>query len=305
MSDVSHLIRLYEQPVVDPGTGPDVVEAAAAVRGGRGARLLGRVRSVIAAVGAAWLLVAMLAAYQLFALWKDKSHLPTLTDTFGQFRADWLTTDWRSWFLSDLFWRHGALSLRRFAQGWALAAAVGIVAGVMLGRSRTLAALFAPAIRFSMAIPKTVLLPLALVVFGVSNSMNIFLIMIGTVWVILINTMDGVATIDPMALRSARSLGLGRVTLLSRVVLPAASPQIFAGLRVSLGIGLILMVVSELYATTRGIGYRITLAQRSFEYLEMWSAIMLVAIIGILFNAVFGIVEARLLRWYRQTRLRQ
>jgi ABC-type nitrate/sulfonate/bicarbonate transport system permease component len=301
MSETAPLVRLLEpdraRVVGTSGTQarPAVARSARRLRAGR----------LAGGIASGWLLVAMLAGYQVFALWKDKNYLPTLTDTFRQFRTDWLTTDWRSWFLSDLFWKHGSPSLKRFAQGWILSVVIGIAAGVALGRSRTLAALFAPAIRFSMAIPKTVLLPLALVVFGVRDSMNVFLIMIGTVWVILINTMDGVSTIDPMWVRSARSLGLGRVALLRRVILPAASPQIFAGLRVSLGVGLILMVVSELYATTRGIGYRIALSQKTFEYLDMWSAIMLVAIIGILMNAVFGLIEARYLRWYRQTRLRQ
>jgi ABC-type nitrate/sulfonate/bicarbonate transport system permease component len=262
--------------------------------------MLERIVGALRGVSSIWLLGAMLVVYEIYTAWRSEPYLPRLTETFEHFRGDWLSTDWRSWFLSDLFWRHGSPSLTRFLQGWTMSVVIGVTAGVALGLSKTLAALFNPAIRFSMAIPKTVLLPLALVIFGVRDAMNVFLILIGTVWVILINTMDGVADIDSMWLRSGRSLKLSRWQMLRKVILPAASPQIFAGVRVSLGVGLILMVVSELYATTRGLGYQIALAQKTFEYLDMWSAIMLVAIIGIVMNGLFGMVEARMLRWHRR-----
>lgn len=268
---------------------------------GQGTRLWSRrLERVARAIGSLWLLAAMLAFWELYTRWHPISYFPRLSDTFTQFRHDWLSGDWHHWFLSEKFWRHGSPSLTRFFTGWLLSVVIGITAGVALGLSKTLAAMFNPAIRFSMAIPKTVLLPLALTIFGVRDSMNVFLIMIGTVWVILINTMDGVASIDKMWLRAADSMKLGPVRRLTRVILPAASPQICAGLRISLGIGLILMMVSELYATTRGIGYQIALSQKTFEYLDMWSAIMLIAIIGIVFNGLFSLLEARLLRWHRR-----
>ncbi|WP_235734644.1 ABC transporter permease [Nocardioides alcanivorans] len=81
------------------------------------------------------------------------------------------------------------------------------------------------------------------------------------------------------------------------MVLPAASPQILAGLRVSLGIALILMVVSEMYATTAGLGHQIMVAQSGFRYLDMWSAFVLIGLIGIALNLLFGLAEKRLLRW--------
>ncbi len=249
-----------------------------------------------------WLVVLLLIVWELVARSADVRHFPPLSEIFRQFREDWLTGDPTTLFLSEHFWENAGPSLRRFGIGWFLSIVIGVAAGVVLGRSRVAAAMFNPLIRFSIATPKTILLPLAVTFFGVVDEMNIFLIFIGTVWVILINTMDAVATIDSMWLRSARSIGLPKVRLLRTVILPAASPQIMAGIRVSLGVGLILMVISELYATTSGVGYEITLAQRTFKYLPMWSAIMLVAIIGIVLNMAFDVVERRLLRWTQRKR---
>lgn len=252
--------------------------------------------------GSAWLVVVLLVMWEVVARIKDVRHFPPLSEIAPQFREDWLTADVTSLFLTDYFWENAGPSLQRFLAGWLLSIALGVGFGVALGRSRTLSAMFNPLIRFSIATPKTILLPLAVTFFGVRDSMNVFLILIGTVWVVLINTMDAVSTIDAMWLRSARSIGLTRLRLLTRVVVPAASPQILAGIRVSLGVGLILMVISELYATTSGIGYQITLAQRTFKYLPMWSAIMLVAVIGVALNSLYGLLEKRLLRWTRRAR---
>lgn len=289
MSDASTLV---EGPVV--ATSPETPSARRKKkRGFSGARNL---------LSSLWLVALLLVAWEVVARIKKVRHFPPLSEIVRQFREDWLSSDVTSLFLTEHFWGNAGPSLQRFLIAWVLSIAIGVACGVALGRSRTLATMFNPVIRFSIATPKTILLPLAVTFFGVRDSMNIFLILIGTVWVVLINTMDAVAAIDRMWLRSAQSIGLTRGHLLVKVVIPAASPQILAGVRVSLGVGLILMVISELYATTSGIGYQITLAQRTFKYLPMWSAIMLVAMIGIALNVFYGLVEKRLLRWTRMAR---
>jgi ABC-type nitrate/sulfonate/bicarbonate transport system permease component len=93
----------------------------------------------------------------------------------------------------------------------------------------------------------------------------------------------------------------GRDHLL-RVTLPAASPQIFAGMRLSLSLALILMVISEMVASTNGIGYFVLQSQRAFAIPEMWSGILLLGILGYVLNAAFTLVERRVLRWHRGAR---
>jgi ABC-type nitrate/sulfonate/bicarbonate transport system permease component len=136
-------------------------------------------------------------------------------------------------------------------------------------------------------------------VFGIGPSMKVFVIAVGCVWPILLNTVDGVRGLDPALLETARVYGVRRRDRLWAIVLPAASPRIFAGLRSALSLALILMVISEMEASTNGIGFAILQAQRSFAIPEMWSGILLLGLVGYAVNGAFALVERRALRWHR------
>ncbi|HYY23828.1 MAG TPA: ABC transporter permease subunit, partial [Thermoleophilaceae bacterium] len=119
---------------------------------------------------------------------------------------------------------------------------------------------------------------------------------------VLLNTIDGVTGVDPTLRETTRVYGIGGGDRLWRVMLPAASPQIFAGMRISLSLALILMVISEMVASTNGIGYFVLQSQRTFAIPEMWSGIFLLGILGYVFNAGFILIERRVLRWHRGAR---
>ena len=123
-----------------------------------------------------------------------------------------------------------------------------------------------------------------------------------SIWPVLLNTIDGVTGIDPTLNDTARVYGVSGRQRLLRIVLPAASPQIFAGMRTSLSLALILMVISEMVASTNGIGYFVLQSQRTFAIPEMWSGILLLGILGYVLNAGFMLVERRVLRWHRGAR---
>ncbi len=248
-------------------------------------------------IGSLWLLIVLLVLWELVGQASDSLFFPPISEVADRFVEMWITSNPSDAFLSELFWSEAMTSLSRFAQGWAAAVVVGIVCGVLLGSSQVLNRMYSPSVRFFAAIPNTMLLPIAVQIFGVGDNMNVFLIFLGSVWVVMINTCDGVAGVDPMWISSARSLRMSTPARYRLVILPAASPQIFAGLRVSLGIALILMVISEMYATTAGLGHQIIVAQSGFRYLDMWSAFVLIGLIGIVLNLLFGLVEKRLLRW--------
>ncbi|MFD6883432.1 ABC transporter permease [Rhodococcus sp. NPDC060084] len=262
-----------------------------------------RARAVAAAVAPLWLVAALMIVWEITARAVPTVFFPPVSAVMEQFVDDWLSTDPFTLFLSEGFWDAVPVSLGRFAQGWALAVIVGIGVGVALGRSPILAGMYNPTVRFFMALPNAALLPIAFQIFGATSSMNVFLIFFGTVWVILVNTADGVAGVDRQWIRSARSLQLSRPQFYLRVLLPAASPRIMAGLRISVGIGLILMIISELYATTEGLGYNVVLYQQTFMYRQMWSAFVLIALLGIVLNGIVNTVERRLLRWNRRAGL--
>jgi ABC-type nitrate/sulfonate/bicarbonate transport system permease component len=119
------------------------------------------------------------------------------------------------------------------------------------------------------------------------------------VWPVLLNAIDGVRGIDPTLRETARVYRIPPLQTLLSVVLPAASPRIFAGMRTALSLALILMVISEMEASTNGIGFFILQSQRSFAIPDMWSGMLLLGLIGFAFNAGFVEVERRVLRWHR------
>ncbi|WP_283138323.1 ABC transporter permease [Rhizohabitans arisaemae] len=260
-------------------------------------------RAAARVAGAGWLVALLLAAWEVYARIWPSVFFPPLSEVLGNFSRMWLSADASSLFTSDLLREQAGTSLGRFAMGWLLAVVVGVTLGMLLGRSPVASRMYNPTVRFFTAVPNTMLLPIAVQIFGITSRMNVFLIFLGTVWVIIINTADGVAGVDEMWLRSARSLRLSRWTLYRSVVIPAAMPRIMTGLRVSLGIGLILMIISELYATTVGLGFQIVVAEKSFLYVDMWSAFVLVGLIGIVLNSIFTLVERRVLRWQRRSSL--
>jgi sulfonate transport system permease protein len=155
-----------------------------------------------------------------------------------------------------------------------------------------------PYLYFLYVLPAPVLVPAAMTLFGIGFSMKVVLIAFAAMWPTLLNTLDGMRGVDAVKLDTSKVLGLPRWRNVLQVVLPAAGPQIVAGLRNSLQVAIILMVVSEWEASTDGIGFYISNAQQSFDYVGMWSGIIVLAIIGIAANLLFVLAENRVLHWH-------
>lgn len=238
-------------------------------------------------------LVALAAAWQLATtLVADPVLWPTFTAIAGRL--------WEAWIANPAAWVESlAPSLGRLLAGWLLAVVAGIAIGVLLGSSRRARDYLEPIVHFLRAIPPPALIPVFIVLLGIGDAMKVALIAFGVAWPIILNTADGVASVEPVLLDTARAFRLtGRERLLG-VVLPAAAPRIFAGLRVSLSIAVILMVISELVATLDGVGFELVQAQRSFRTLDAWAIVLLLGIIGYALNALLAAVERRVLAWHR------
>lgn len=240
--------------------------------------------SVLAGLAVAWQLAALVA--------NDPISWPTFTEVVARVWSTW-ATDPAAW--SDSM----APSLARLLAGWAMAVMVGVVIGTILGLSATARDYLGPTVSFLRAIPPPALLPLFIVLLGIGDGMKAAVIGFGAVWPILLNTADGVASVDQLQRDTARAYRIGVRDELLRIVLPAAGPKIFAGLRISLSIAVILMVISEMVATVDGVGFALVQAQRSFRTLDVWAAIMVLGIIGFALNAALAVVEGRALRWHR------
>jgi len=155
-----------------------------------------------------------------------------------------------------------------------------------------------PVLEFLRAVPPPVLVPVIMLFAGIGDTMKIVVIASGCVWPILLNTVEGVRAVDPVMLETARSYGITGPSRLRNLVLRSASPQIFAGLRQALSIGIILMVISEMFAASNGLGFTIVQFQRSFAIPEMWSGIVVLGLLGVTMSFIFQWAERNILRWY-------
>ncbi len=215
---------------------------------------------------------------------------------------------WGTWFdgpptrlwLSDLAVANLLPGIGRMLLGWAIAAVCGVAAGLVLGRSGTALQYLSPLFAFARALPPPLLVPLFLVLFDLGTPMQLATIVVGVIWPVLLSSIDGAASVHPVQVETARVLQLRRTDWWLRVVLPAAAPKVLAGLRVSLSLALILMVISELVGATNGLGFQLALAQRRFDFLTMWAVVVLLGVLGYAFNSGLVAVESRVLHWQQR-----
>ncbi|HEX7171858.1 MAG TPA: ABC transporter permease [Candidatus Limnocylindria bacterium] len=248
----------------------------------------GRVRALALRMS---VLVGLLVAWQLItSLVDDPVSWPTFTEVVGRF--------WEKWVTDPDAWTRSLLpSLARLLAGWTGAVVIGVVLGTAIGLSTRVRDFVDPIIQFLRSIPPPALLPLFIVLLGIGDEMKVTMILFGVVWPILLNTTDGVASVDSLHRETARVYRIPFGVELRHILLPSAAPKIFAGLRVSLSIAVILMVISEMVATVNGVGFELVQAQRSFRSLDVWATIVLLGIIGSVLNAILAAVEGRVLAW--------
>lgn len=200
-------------------------------------------------------------------------------------------------FLTDTVFRDVLPSVGTVLGGWSISVVLGVGLGIALGRSRTGMDYVGPLFAFARAIPPPTLVPVFIVLFGIGTRMQLATIVFASVWPILLNAVDGARSVDRVQTETARSLRIPAHHWIGMVVLPAALPKIFAGMRLSLSVAVILMVVSELVGVSNGIGYQLLLSQRQFDFPIMWTWIVLLGLLGYGLNALLLAVERRMLGW--------
>ena len=267
-------------PVAKPqtGTGPPV-------RRGRGPLARGA-PALLAGFGVPVLLIAI---WLIWARVSPQPFFPSPVAIFEAFLDTWVGPA----MMNDV-----VPSLTRLAVAIVLAITIGITAGTVIGLTPWLRELLEPVLEFFRAIPPPVLIPVFTLLMGITTSMKVTVIVAGAFWPVLLNTIDGVRSTDSVMTETARSFGLSRSERLRFLVLPSASPRIMTGVRQTLSIALIMMVISEMFNTSSGLGYRIVYFQRNYLIAEMWSGILLLGLVGVFLALVFSFVERRVLRWY-------
>jgi ABC-type nitrate/sulfonate/bicarbonate transport system permease component len=245
------------------------------------------------------LLLQLVVPAALVALWwvtsaASSSYVyPPLADVLTSLREVWL---------AERIGSDVVPSLGRFAAGYVLAVTGGIGLGLLIGSSPSLRRATQPVTELVRAIPPPLLLPLAIVTIGIGNDSKIAVIALGSVWPVLLNTVDGVRSVDRELLDAARAFRLDRRHRITHVVVPSASPRIAVGMRTALAVALILMVISEMQGSTNGLGFRVLDAQRSFDSAGTYAGVLVIGGIGLVVNLAFLAVERRVLRWHRGAR---
>jgi sulfonate transport system permease protein len=195
--------------------------------------------------------------------------------------------------LSDLFY-----SLKNLVLGLLIATVCGVAVGFVLGMARPLADAVDPLLQLLRAVPQVAMIPVILTIMGIGSAPKIISVAIATVWPVMLNTESGVRGIEPGFTDVARTFRISLRDRLQHVIVPASLPSIAAGVRTAIPIGLIVMIFSELYGSTQGVGYYILNAGQQFLVSEAWAGTLLVGIIGYAVSRLAVVSERRVLRWY-------
>jgi ABC-type nitrate/sulfonate/bicarbonate transport system permease component len=235
--------------------------------------------------------LAIVLVWQLWAEHADNQFFPPPSTILAEFQDLWLFAE---------FGTHVVPSLTRILLGFGIAAVVGVALGIPLGLSVWARRFAMPHVEYWRSMPPPALLPISIILLhSIGNLQKVSFIAFFCLFPVLLNTIDGVRGIDPTLVETARSYGIPRREWIRRMVFPAALPQISAGMRTSLSLAVIIMVVSEYFSSTSGVGYVLLISKNTFQLGPMWAAILLIGLFGYLLNLAYLLAERRFLSWHR------
>lgn len=193
--------------------------------------------------------------------------------------------------------QHLGASLGRSLAGLLIAAVIAVPLGLAIGWYRRVREVLNPLLELFRNTAALALLPVFVLLLGLGETSKIALIVFACTWPILLNTINGVRTTDPLLTKSARSLGFGPAQLFTKVVLPGAVPTIFTGIRLAAANSILVLVAAEMVGAKAGLGYLITTSQYNFQVPQMYAGILTISLLGLAFNQALSAAERRLSRW--------
>lgn len=249
----------------------------------------------------AWrVLRATVVVAGFLALWEvapriglvDKVFLPPFSEVVGA---------WFALLNNGQLWEHVSASLSRALVGLAIAILVSIPLGVAIAWYRPVAEFLNPILELFRNTAALALLPVFILILGIGETSKVALVIYAASFPILLNTISGVRTVDPLLIKSARSLGLSPIRLFQKVILPAAVPTIFTGLRMAAASSILVLIAAEMVGAKAGLGYLITASQLNFQIPNMYAGIVTIALVGVIFNGIVVAIEGRLSGWRATT----
>ncbi len=198
---------------------------------------------------------------------------------------------------SGLLWKHLLPSLSRLAIGAAIGISVGIAIGILIGLFSLVRAGLVPVVAAIFPIPKIALLPLFVIWFGIDEGSKYALIAFGTFTPTVVATYGAVDNVDRTLIRMGQSFDLSWFSIVRKIVLPGAMPGILSGMRISLAIGIILLVAAEMLGAEFGIGAYILEAGSLYDLERLFAGVVILSVLGVLTNAAIGRIERLVLAW--------
>ena len=188
-------------------------------------------------------------------------------------------------------------SLERALGGFALAAVLGVLIGMLMGRSAFIAGLLEPLFSGTYAVPKLALFPIFIFIFGIGSLSKVALVFLECLYPMVIITSQGARNVNRVLLWSAQNMGASRSEILRRVVIPATAPFIFAGLRVALPVALIVVIITEMVSSADGLGYLVIYALSSLKTDRMLAVVVVIAALGLALDWLLVLLRDRLVYW--------
>lgn len=218
----------------------------------------------------------------------DSIFLPSPSTVF----ASWLDLA-----VDGQLWQHLGASLARSLAGFVIAILIAVPLGVVIGWYRLASELLNPLLEIFRNTAALALLPVFVLLLGLGETSKVSLIVFACTWPILLNTISAVRTVDALLIKSARSLGFTTLPLFTKVVLPAAVPTVFTGVRLAGANSILVLVAAEMVGAKAGLGYLINTSQYNFQVPEMYAGIVTISLLGLAFNQVLTTIEGHLSRW--------
>ena len=244
-----------------------------------------------------WSIVSVAAVFVLWFVateneWTSAIFLPPPADVWGQFTTT-LFEGFRGYNLLE----HIGVSVYRLLMGFVLGCLIGIPIGFAMGLSRVMRGIFDPIVEFMRPIPPLALIPLMIIWAGIDNKPKIILLFLAALWIMVLAARSGVQSIRLSKIHAAYTLGASKSQVLFRVILPNALPEIFTGMRVSMGVCWGTLVAAELVAADIGIGFMIVVGGKFLETGLVLVGIIIIGIIGAAIDVGMRKLEARMIPW--------
>jgi len=234
--------------------------------------------------------ILLLALWEFGAAvgWIDTRFFPAPSAIFAEAR---------NMIVSGELWKHCSISLQRIAIGFCLGAVPGVVIGLAMGLFSPIRAIIQPLVDATFPIPKIAVLPLFIMVFGLGEESKYAIIATAVIYLVLINTVAGVRNIDAIYLDVGKNFGASRWMMFVDVALPGALPLVVAGLKLGMGVALLVIVSAEFVGARSGIGYLIWTSWQVFQVEKMYVGLMVSAVLGFGTAALLNYLERVLIPW--------